>query len=513
MVALAGTAIVQVGSVRDAANLATTAQEVSSKAQLLDSVVAQARVAQTNFITDVHMYGPSAASDEAPRRANYVALAEQATQLAADFPTDVLSEGSLQLVEDVRAQTESITQLDRSAIAFYQQPGYENLLAGDSEVRQSVAAFSTIRDRLTELVKSADAAAHDAIEEQDSAVWNLIIVLVVTLAVSSVVMLGITRYISTRIRNAVSAVRDSMEAIREQDLTVTCDIDSEDELGQLAAGTEATRAQLANLIGSVNSAALSVAASSDQVQGLPQGVEENSRDGAEAAKDSADMAQEVTSQIETVTASTDEMMAAISEIAQSASEASRIALGAVLSADAAGEAVARLGMSSQEISSVVKAITNIAEQTNMLALNATIEAARAGEAGKGFAVVASEVKDLARATAEATEDIGRRVAAIQTDTNGAVEAITEISNVIAAINESQATIAAAVEEQTATTSEMSRNTVQASNSTGGIRDVLQGSVSRYENTLEGATEMTAAATDLKERAADLLGMVEVYRVE
>ncbi|MEU7869843.1 methyl-accepting chemotaxis protein [Dactylosporangium sp. NPDC049140] len=72
---------------------------------------------------------------------------------------------------------------------------------------------------------------------------------------------------------------------------------------------------------------------------------------------------------------------------------------------------------------VLQLITSIAEQTNLLALNATIEAARARESGKGFAVVASEVKDLAQETAKATEDIRRRVTAIQADTGVAAEAI------------------------------------------------------------------------------------------
>ena len=111
-------------------------------------------------------------------------------------------------------------------------------------------------------------------------------------------------------------------------------------------------------------------------------------------------------------------------------EASEVASRAVIAAETTTATVAELGDSSAEIGNVVKVVkvvTSIAEQTDLLALNATIEAARAGEAGKGLAVVANEVKERAQETAKATEDIARRVEAIQKDTGAAVGAIEENS--------------------------------------------------------------------------------------
>ncbi|MEV0564364.1 methyl-accepting chemotaxis protein [Dactylosporangium sp. NPDC050588] len=171
----------------------------------------------------------------------------------------------------------------------------------------------------------------------------------------------------------------------------------------------------------------------------------------------------------------------------------------------------RLGSSSAEIGDVIKVITSIAEQTNLLALNATIEAARAGEAGKGFAVVAGEVKDLAQETAEATEEIGQRVRAIQTDTTGAVESISEIARVIGRINEYQTTIASAVEEQSAVTTSMATDlSVAASGAdriNGGIGEVVRA----VDNTMHGAQATRAAAAELTTMSEELRAIVGGFK--
>src|ERR1700730_17268661 len=82
--------------------------------------------------------------------------------------------------------------------------------------------------------------------------------------------------------------------------------------------------------------------------------------------------------------------------------------------------VDRLRESSAAIGNVVNLIAQIARQTTLLALNSTIEAARAGSAGRGFAVVASEVKALAVQTQNATEEITKKIDALQKDAAGSV---------------------------------------------------------------------------------------------
>ena len=219
-------------------------------------------------------------------------------------------------------------------------------------------------------------------------------------------------------------------------------------------------------------------------------------------------AEEVSANVSTVATAVEEMTSSIGEIARNASEASRVSTEAVDAARATNDTVSQLGRSSAEIGEVIEVITSIAEQTNLLALNATIEAARAGESGKGFAVVANEVKELAKQTAEATDAIGGKIAAIQADSAGAVEAISHIQEVIARVADLQTTIAAAVEEQTATTGEISRNVTDAARGSSEIAENISSVATAAESTTSGALATQQAADELQQIAASLRRLVD-----
>jgi methyl-accepting chemotaxis protein len=258
-----------------------------------------------------------------------------------------------------------------------------------------------------------------------------------------------------------------------------------------------------------NSTALAGAA--HELTAVSQQMAANAEETATQANVASAAAEQVSANVSTVASGTEEMGASIREIARSANDAAKVATAAVKVAEKTNATVAKLGESSAEIGNVVKVITSIAQQTNLLALNATIEAARAGEAGKGFAVVANEVKELAKQTAKATEDIGRKIEAIQTDTKGAVEAIAQIGAIINQINDIQNTIASAVEEQTATTGEIGRNVAEAAKGSSEIARSVTGVAEAAQGTTAGASETKKSADELSRMALALQKLVGQFK--
>lgn len=174
--------------------------------------------------------------------------------------------------------------------------------------------------------------------------------------------------------------------------------------------------------------------------------------------------------------------------------------------------VDRLKESSAAIGNVVNLISQIARQTTLLALNSTIEAARAGAAGRGFAVVATEVKALAVQTQDATEEIKKKIDALQRDAAGSVEAVHRISLAIQAIRPVFENVNGAVAEQNQTTSEMTENVATASNFIASVGDsaaeidhAAREAEAHREHVANAGKDVTIFAQKLKSRCAVLLG--------
>ncbi|WP_448630391.1 methyl-accepting chemotaxis protein [Cellulomonas soli] len=396
-------------------------------------------------------------------------------------------------------------QLTPAAVANQETGEYETLL-----MEVSVPLTTQFAADLDTLDQDLIAASADLATQAQAQSTRSTILLSVSLAIALVVVLTLAFAMAGAMRRSVESVRAAIAAMARGDLTVEPHVRGLDEIGLMAQDLSRTQASLRSTMAQVVSTAHTLATASEEMTAANVQVAAGAQETSAQAGVVAAAAEQVSRNVQAVAAGAEEMGASIREIAQNATEAAKVAGAATGVAQATNEQVARLGASSQEIGNVVKVITSIAEQTNLLALNATIEAARAGEAGKGFAVVAGEVKELAQETAKATEDIARRVEAIQADTTGAVEAIAEIGAIIASINDYQLTIASAVEEQTATTNEMSRGVVEAATGSGEIAVNITGVARSADDASSVLVQMGTAVHELAQLSADLRTQVSVF---
>jgi methyl-accepting chemotaxis protein len=351
------------------------------------------------------------------------------------------------------------------------------------------------------------------------------------------------------------ALKDIAEG--EGDLTVRLNDKSNDEMAEMAKWFNVFMERLQEMIRSITSTALEVAASSAS---LSRGAEESTRvteQMAETVQQIASASQDQSASSSRTAVAVDQLNAAIGQVAEgteaqaaaafdslSASERASAALvevGELLrnaeeTAKKNNEYAVRGGQSvtnvlgsmqsirattgnlsasiteldgySQEIGKIIEVINGIAAQTNLLALNAAIEAARAGEAGKGFAVVSEEVRKLAEDSSRETKAIGALVDRIRQAIDKAVGAAEmgtkEVENGAVLAQEASESLAQ-IAQGASETEQMIGSLFQAADVLVSANDNVQQSVKNIEQL---AARTSATAAEMRASAAEVRNMVD-----
>lgn len=316
-----------------------------------------------------------------------------------------------------------------------------------------------------------------ASSQKDAATVITIFVIVLASAIilSILVSLLVARMVSRPILETIGVISE----VAEGDLTRNINIQSRDEIGQLAAAVNAMRVKVGDAVGQ----AMVV---SNQL---------------------SDSASSQASSIEETSASVDELSSMTKHNAESTNEADRLMSDATRVAGEANNNMKELTASIREIAAaseqtkkIIKNIDEIAFQTNLLALNAAVEAARAGEAGAGFAVVADEVRNLAmRATASAKDtsvlidDISKKVTrgaelVVVTD-----QSFNQVADSAMKVSELMREIAAASREQSQGIDQINKAIAEMSNETqqnAAISEELTAAMSMFKTEQQEAQHNT-----------------------
>ncbi|MCO7226442.1 methyl-accepting chemotaxis protein [Pleionea sp. CnH1-48] len=383
-------------------------------------------------------------------------------------------------------------------------------------------AISKMRTVVSSIKQFADRSKDEAISQVESSLSIIVIMLI-----AAVVAAGVISYLVIRgIRGPLSDIVEAIAQVATGDLTQRIDIQTNDELGGLAASVNDLAVKLRDIVGRIADSAQQLASSAEETEAIAKQGHESINRQREQTELVATAMTEMTATVGEVANSANNTLQEVQSANQETVRGQEVVESNIRTINKlAGEieessnVTNKLNEYSENIGSVLDVIRGIADQTNLLALNAAIEAARAGEQGRGFAVVADEVRTLASKTQVSTSEIQDMIERLQNGTRDAVnvmqqsqteaqlsvdqtalagEALQSITRAVAVINDMSTHIASSAEEQSSVTNEMHENISNIS--------------ALAEQNAQGANESLSASRQLAVLAEQLQQMVMQFKI-
>lgn len=309
----------------------------------------------------------------------------------------------------------------------------------------------------------------------------LTIIFTVLLIVSGFLISLFSSYLVKPIKSIVYLTKE----ISDGNLSEEINVNSKDEIGEIAAQVMVMRNKLFEVITEIKKSAVL--------------LEEASREVSSTSHDISSSTNEQAANVEEVTSTLEEIGASVSQNSENASRTNTIAQTASENVASGGEAFTKTISKMKEIAEKILVIEDIVSRTNLLALNASIEAARASEHGKGFAVVAGEVRELAEKSKHSSLEIKELVRESLEISEIAEKLINELVPEIKKTADLTQQIKISSEEQDAGVSQINSAMDQ-------LNQVSQDNASSSE-------ELSASAETLNMQAVTLASLIAFFKIE
>lgn len=389
----------------------------------------------------------------------------------------------------------------------------ENVFQASLQSRQSYLKAHESLDKLVTLnAEVAHNTGKQAANDSESNQRLLTIAMIIIVILSLVMGTYLVKTLKRRLITPIQEMAQIAGIAASGDLITEIKIKSGGEIGQLANALQDMIKQMRNMVSLVAQKAVLVAGSAEELNASAEQTSTNANETASTMSQIATAITQVASNIQDISVAAVSTNENASSGKEGAARVNRQMEVIAHSSVEVSKVINDLNKKSQEINQIVGLITNIAAQTNMLALNAAIEAGRAGEQGRGFAVVAEEVRKLAEQSSQAAAEIKHLIAAIQKESNLAVESMLESSKQVDAGIRVVDEVSQAFNQIINAVETLGQQIQEAASAVEQTNAGVQEVAANTEEQTAAMEEVSASADNLSSLAAQLNELVGRFKV-